>query len=277
VKKHIGLCCLLFLCINGLLSAQVSNTSTYSKKGTMYFYYGYNRSLFSKSNIHFSGPLYDFTLYDVEASDRPTKLSATYINPVTFTVPQYNYRLGYFITKNLALSAGMDHLKYVVNRGQMAVISGVITKEASAAYAGSYLNQPIEIKPEFLQFEHTNGLNYASLDLEYMPSLLSLMKGKITMLCNVGLGGVWMITKTDVRVMEDGLDNRFHLSGYALSAKVGPRLEYNHRFFLAAEVKGGYATLPDVLIKNSAPERADHNFGFLEYYVVAGINFRIRK
>jgi hypothetical protein len=49
------------------------------------------------------------------------------------------------------------------------------------------------------------------------------------------------------------------------------------KFFLSAEIKSGYVTLPYVLIKNAAPEVGDHNLGFFEYYIVAGINFSINK
>src|SRR5436190_1568174 len=56
----------------------------------LYFYWGYNRSFFSHSDIHFSGPGYNFTIYDVLATDRPTKFSAAaYLNPAHITVPQY--------------------------------------------------------------------------------------------------------------------------------------------------------------------------------------------
>ena len=275
--KKINYCILILLlhCITPLIAQEGKPNRLENKKGTFYFYYGYNRAIYSKTNLHFSGPNYDFTLYDLKGSDRPSKFNATYINPTTFSVPQYNYRLGYFFTKNFALSAGIDHMKYVMNKNQPSVISGVITNEASPTYAGTYLNHPIIVKEDLLTFEHTNGFNFVTLELEYIPKVASVCKGKIAMLWNTGIGGVWVVTKTDVRVMNDGLDNRFHLSGYALALKTGPRIEYNHRFFLAGEAKGGYATLPDVLIKNSSPERADHNLGFLEYYVVGGINFRL--
>ena len=41
----------------------------------LYFYWGYNRDYFSHSDIHFHGPGYDFTVYDVTARDRPEKFS----------------------------------------------------------------------------------------------------------------------------------------------------------------------------------------------------------
>lgn len=247
------------------------------KRGSFFFYWGYNRSFYSKTNLHFNGPNYDFTVYDLEATDRPTKFGATYFKPSSLTVPQYNVRLGYFITDRFAISAGMDHMKYVVKQNQMTRISGVITENASEKYAGSYLNEPIQLTEDLLKFEHTDGFNLASLDFEYLLPIGYLFNKRLAFQWNFGVGGIWIITKTDVRVMGDGLDNDFHIAGYTMTAKSGPRMEFKNRLFLAAEFKGGYASLPSVLIKNEAPEIGDHNLTFLEYYVVVGINFGTKK
>jgi len=268
----------LFVFLVTPLFAQVKQSEAKTnRKGMIFFYFGYNRSIYSKTNLHFTGPAYDFSLYDLKGSDRPVPFGISYINPVTFTVPQYNYRLGYFFTSNLCISAGMDHMKYVVNQNQMTTISGVISKEASDVYAGSYLNQPIQLKYDLLQFEHTNGFNFVSLDVEYLQPLFKVNKYNISCLWNYGIGGIWVVTKTDVRVMGDGFDNDFHIAGYALAGKTGPRIEFKNHFFLSGEIKGGYASIPSVLIKNAAPEVGDHNLRFLEYYIVAGVNFKIKK
>ncbi len=44
------------------------------KKGTFYVYWGWNRSLYTNSDISFQGPNYDFTLEKVAAADRPSPL-----------------------------------------------------------------------------------------------------------------------------------------------------------------------------------------------------------
>lgn len=249
----------------------------YHKKGTLAFHWGYNRGYFSKTNLHFTGPNYDFTLYNIEATDRPTPFSAVYFNPSTISIPQYNYRFCYYITDRLGISVGTDHMKYVVTQNQMTTISGVITPEASEKYAGSYLNQPIELKEDLLKFEHTDGFNLVSLEFEYLQPLVAIPAAKLNFYWNSGIGGVWVVTKTDVRVFGDGLDNDFHVAGYTMTGKTGPRMEFKNRFYVAAELKGGYASLPAVLIKNSAPEIGDHNLTFLEYYVVAGVNINLKK
>lgn len=247
------------------------------KKGSLFFYWGYNRSKFSTSNIHFNGPDYDFTVYNLKSTDRPSPFGKVYFNPTSFTIPQYNYRLGYFINDRLAISGGIDHMKYVVVPDQMTTISGVITAHASDAYAGTYLNEPIQLSRDLLEFEHSDGLNLVSLDFEYLQPLFSVWENRFSFYWNAGFGGFWMVTKTKVKVLQDGLDNDFHVAGYSMAAKTGPRIEFLDRFFLLSEVKGGYASLPSVLIKNSAPQIGDHNFTFLEWYMAAGVNIRLKR
>lgn len=248
-----------------------------NKKGTFSFYWGYNRSFFSKTNIHFNGPNYDFTLYDVKGTDRPTPLSLTYINPTTISIPQYNYRLSYFINDRFAISLGMDHMKYVMKQNQLARISGIITPEASQTFQGSYLNDEIKITPDLLQFEHTDGFNLVTVDGEYLLPLPVKMGKNFKSYFNMGIGGIWIVTKTNVKVMGEGLDNDFHVAGFSMAAKMGPRIEYKNKLFILGEIKGGYATLPSVLIKNEAPNIGDHNLSYLQYYFALGINFSLKK
>lgn len=268
---------LLFSCTDQISAQGKRKPVDTSKKGAMFFYWGYNRSYFSKTNIHFTGPNYDFTVYDVKGTDRPVKFGWKYLNPGTITIPQYNFRLGYFITNKLAVSIGMDHMKYVVTQDQIVKMSGVITPEASLIYEGTYLNEDIKLDKEFLSFEHTNGFNLASIDVEYLQPIASVFNDQLSFSWNVGIGGIWIVAKTDVRVMGDGLDNDFHIAGYSLAAKTGPRIEYRNLIFLLAELKGGYASLPSVLVKNAEPEIGDHNLSYLEYYIALGVNFKLKR
>jgi hypothetical protein len=275
--KPLFLLSFLFFCLGPIAAQESVAPPEYHKKGSFAFYWGYNRSYYSKTNLHFTGPDYDFTVYHLSGTDRPSKFGSVYVNPVTFTIPQYVFRLSYFLTDRLAISGGMDHMKYVVTQDQWTTISGVVTQQASPEYAGSYLHQAIQLKSNLLSFEHTNGFNLMSLDFEYLQPLFGIQRAKLKFYWNTGIGGIWIVAKTDVRVFEDGLDNDFHIAGYTLAGKTGPRVEYKNRVFLAAELKGGYATLPSVLIANDAPEIGDHNLGFLEYYIAVGVNFRLGK
>lgn len=58
----------------------------------------------------------------MKATDRQTPFGMIYFDPVLFTIPQYNARLGYFFKDNWSISIGMDHMKYVMVQDQMATL-----------------------------------------------------------------------------------------------------------------------------------------------------------
>ncbi|MFZ1702900.1 MAG: hypothetical protein WAT79_01065, partial [Saprospiraceae bacterium] len=83
------------------------------RKGKIYVFWGWNWSVYSKSDLHFKGSDYDFTLKNVKSSDRQSPFSLnTYFNPSKFTIPQYNFRLGYYLKEHWDISFGIDHMKY---------------------------------------------------------------------------------------------------------------------------------------------------------------------
>jgi len=239
-----------------------------------FFYWGYNRATFARSDIHFSGPDYDFTLFDVEAKDRPTKFNLkTYFSPTSISIPQYDYRLGFFITRHFALSLGVDHLKYVVVKDQTVYMSGVVGERASPTFAGTYLRQPIRITDDLLRYEHTDGLNLVNVDLEYHVPVLQLGHSPFALHFLTGMGGIWVVPRTDAHVFGVGLNNKFHLAGYSLAGKAGLRIYVWKRLFLLAETKVGYITLPDVLLYNEQPQRANQNIFFWEKMGALGFDF----
>ena len=72
-----------------------------SNKGTWYMYWGWNYGWYTNSDISFKGDSYDFTLYDVVATDRQSPFGwDPYFKIDRVTIPQYNFRLGYFFNNN---------------------------------------------------------------------------------------------------------------------------------------------------------------------------------
>lgn len=275
MKNFLLTCVIIVL----LPKALVLNAQDMTNKGNLFVYWGYNRSCYTKSDIHFNGQEYDVTFYGVVAKDRPSPLSINYLNITQLSVPQYNFRMGYYLNNRWSLSFGNDHMKYVVQQRQHTEMSGYIQSSSEPKYNGSYLHKDVILDEDLLIFDHTNGLNVLSLDVNYYQPLLQKRKLKIE--ATIGLGGCFVVTKSNVKMLNIGQDNRFHLSGYTALGNFGLRTYYGKHFFFTAETKGGYVTLPDVLVNGNEPMRASHNFGYLEYYGAVGYRYallnKIRK
>ena len=244
----------------------------------VYLYWGYNRDRYSNSDIRIYGKGFDFTIYNVGAHDKQTKFSApVYFGPSTITVPQYNYRLGFFIKHNIHISFGLDHMKYVMAQNQTVIMSGYIDSSVSQKYGGVYNNKPMVMSSDLLTLQHTNGLNSVTLDVAWMLPIFHTKNDILHIGWNFGTGGVFMVTRTQAHFMGVWYGNYFHLSGVTVPFYTGPRIDIWKCFFVAAELKGGYVYLPWAPFETTNQSGVVHHFTYMEYYVVAGLSFPLEK
>ena len=236
------------------------------KKGDFYTYWGWNWSWYSKSDIHFKGDNYDFKIHKAKAQDRQSEFSVdTYLNPANMTIPQYNFRFGYFIKKNVDISFGIDHLKYVVEQNQIGRISGFINNTGTK-YDGVYNNTLLPISEDFLKLEYTDGLNYINFEIRKHSSTFVLPIGavgsknnlKLKTIYGVGLG--FMLPKTDSTLLNNERNDNFYLSGYGLNSMVGLNVKLFKNFFFQTELKGGYVSLPNIRTTSSKIDKASQDF-----------------
>ena len=139
---------------------------TAHNKGKFYFYWGGNRESYTKSDIHFKGDNYDFTVYNAIADDKPKGWHVDYVNPGRMTIPQTNFRMGYFINDHYNISVGLDHMKYVMRQNQVANVTGYVnlpSTDDGHIYNDTYNNTPVN----FYQ-------NYSEDDATLPPPFLTL-------------------------------------------------------------------------------------------------------
>ncbi len=237
--------------------------------------WGYNWSHYTKSDIHFIGDNYNFKLNNVRAKDRQSPFSAKlYFMPATFTIPQYNYSISYIKGKN-TFSLGMDHMKYVVVQNQNVLINGIIEIDASKEYEGSYEDNNILIRPDLLDFEHSDGLNYLNFHWERAAFRKVIIENKVVLSIPLGIGLGIYIPKTKVILFGNGMDNRFNIAGYGFSVKSSLKFDFFRCFYLKGSLKSGWVHLPSVLTLGTTNDRAKHAFGFIEeYFTVGGYLFK---
>lgn len=241
-------------------------------KNRFYIYWGWNWSWYTKSNIHFTGAGYDFTLEKVRAKDRQSPFNFnTYFTPKSFTIPQYNYRLGYFINQKYDISFGMDHMKYVVTDKQEVSISGHI-ENSNTHYDGTYQSAPIQIVSRFLSYEHTDGLNFANLEIRRTDSVFAFSKIKLSVISGAGFG--LLIPKTNSKLLGKERYDEFHLSGYGIDALLGLNITFFKHFFAQSEFKGGFLNMPVVRTTSSTTDKAKQSFFFSQLNIAFGGRFR---
>lgn len=250
---------------------------TAHNKGKMYVYWGGNRESFTKSDIRFKGADYDFTLYDVEAHDKPKGWHVDYINPARMTIPQTNFRVGYFISDHYNISIGVDHMKYVMAQNRAVDFTGVYAN--SGSYGEILPNDQVLLTEEFLTFEHTDGLNYVNTEFARVDDISNLLKlpntDKFQINIIEGVGAGVLYPKTNTKLLGKERHDDFHISGFGISAKVGLTFTFFKHFFIQTELKGGYINMNDIRTTKDSSDSASQEFFFLQRIVAFGGIFKI--
>ena len=259
----------------------VENPEKYTahNKGKFYIYWGGNRENFSKSDIRFKGADYDFTLYDVEAHDKPKGWHLDYINPARMTIPQTNLRIGYFINDHYNISIGLDHMKYVMYNDRRVDYSGYYPEEGNNTFGETISDDELLLTEDFLLFEHTDGLNYVNTEIARVDDISSLFGLPNTDVFQVntvgGLGVGVLYPKTNTTLLGKDRYDEFHIAGFGASAKVGLNFTFLKHFFIQTELKGGYINMNDIKTTKSSTDSASQEFWFLQRIITVGGIFRI--
>lgn len=281
MKKTILVATLLIvLCsANSFAQDQIKIQEKYTahNKGKFFVSWGGNRDVYSKSDVNFRGANYNFTVTDMVAKDKPKGWHVDYINPTRMTIPQTNFRMGYFINDHYSIALGVDHMKYVMTTDQVANVTGHI--DSPLPFSGIYNNTPTVMSEAFLMFEHTDGLNYINTEFSRHDDISSIFKiantDKIQVNLTEGVGVGVLYPKTNTTLLGKPRHDDFHVSGYGASVKAGLNFTFLKHFYVQGELKGGYINMPDIRTTQSADDRASQHFLFFEKSIAFGGIFKI--
>jgi hypothetical protein len=235
----------------------------------MYLQWGYNTEWYTKSNIHFNstvnGVPHNFTMRGVKAHDR-NDLDGIVKKPLAVTVPQYNYRIGFYLNTRhtRAIEFNFDHTKYIIYNNQEVRAKGYIGND--------HFDKDTSFTHDQVAFEHTNGANFYHINYVQQHTLLSnRLRPVITAVWKAGAG--FLIPKTDVTLSGKRLDNKFHLAGYCFGAEGGSRWYFAKRIFLEGTAKAGFANYTNSLALDNNG-RINHSFGYFELIGTLGYDIR---
>ncbi|MCG1037741.1 hypothetical protein KI686_15160 [Polaribacter sp. DS7-9] len=257
--------------------SQEEKVDKISYKGKMFFYWGWNGASYSNSDIRLKGNNYDITLKDVVAKDRQTPFNFNdYFNPAKITIPQNNYRIGYFLNDNYTISLGVDHMKYVMVANQTVKANGFIN--SGTDFDGTYNNQDLLLSEDFLQFEHTDGLNYVNVEFrrfDEIGHLFGLNSKNFQINVTEGFGAGILLPKTNATLFNQERWDEFHLSGWGASAVVGLDLTFFKYFYIQSDLKFGYINMPDIRTTSNKSDSASQSFTFFQKNILIGGRFSV--
>ena len=271
----------LFILFSNTILAQEKTTIqdryTAHNKGKFFVSWGGNRDSYSKSDITFQGKDYNFTLENVPAHDKPKGWHVDYINPARMTIPQTNFRLGYFINDHYSVAIGVDHMKYVMTQNKAVNIDGYYPNPGS--YEELLLNNQVLLTEEFLTYEHTDGLNYVNTEFSRHDDISAIFKigntDKFQINVTEGVGFGLLYPKTNTTLLGKERHDDFHVSGFGTSLKAGLNITFFKHFYIQGELKGGYINMQDIRTTQSTEDKASQDFFFLQRIIAVGGIFKI--
>jgi len=156
---------------------------------------------------------------------------------------------------------------------QFSTITGEIN--TGSDYDGIYNTNKITINPKFLQFEHTDGLNYLNTEIRRNDNIFKFKNFKLNVI--EGIGGGVVVPRSNVTLLNYVRYDQFHLAGYGIGAVLGLNFQFWDRFFIQFEEKVGYINLPDIRTTMHEEDRASQDFTWLQGNFSVGVNFNYKR
>jgi opacity protein-like surface antigen len=277
MKKTLFVILLILIALPTMAQRKRNKPKNSHARGTLDFYWGYNHSAYTKSDLQLIGEGYDFTLSNVAAEDRPVPFSSVYFNPTKITIPQFNIRLGYNFWNNFNLSLGYDHMKYVIRNNQDVSINGYVTPGIDEQWSGNYNGETVPLNDKHFHYENSDGLNYIRLQLTRVDQWYRTKKtGWFAINSLMGVSTGMVLSFNDLNFAGDFTRRTISASGYGISGHLGVRFEFWRHLFVQTNLAGGFIHQVNVKTRPTGTDHAKQRFGYIASETVVGFLFYIR-
>jgi len=239
------------------------------RKGEFYFSWGYNKEWYTHSNVKVNQPSLNnnYTLTNVHSHDHVGWDEGIFNVPIS--IPQYNYRLGFFFNKKkgLAFEINFDHTKHIITDGQPIKLTGTLNgKQADTTINFSEGNG--------FYYYLNNGANFLLFNIvkrwNWYESLTGNMR--IDALGKAGIGP--LIPHVQNSLFGKANDPGFQLGGWNLGAEAGVKATFYKTVFLEFTNKVDYARYSNLKVYQGTAKQA---FGTYELVLSLGITFPAGK
>ena len=250
-------------------------------KGTIFTSWGFNQSAYTMSNLHLSGNGYNFNLERSKATDNQSKFGSGDYALNSISIPQYNFKVGYYYKKKWSIAFAVDHMKYIFADQNQVIISGntsFIVQDVSFGNQQTFSNvtlysQNVTTNKNEFRFENAKGLNYIHAELGLAERLyVAGKRGNFCIASNTGVGAGILYSYTTLLYNHIQGTTAKSLSGYGLSAFAGLRCEVYKRAYIYTNFSVGFLHKVNERSNASDPSAiARQKFGYSQIEVGVGI------
>lgn len=247
-------------------NSNAQNTDYVGKKGQMYLSWGYNKEWYTMSNIHIrqSSLGNDYTFVNVIGKDKPGWTGDEHsVVQQPITIPQYNYRIGYWFKDNWAVEINFDHTKYQVEQQQLLHLKGTYNNAAVDTYFVNRGN---------LVWQLNNGANFFLFNLVHRIQVpkMQYKNFNVSLLMKGGIG--FMVPHVENTIMGRNNNPHFQFGGWDIGVEAALRFTFFKYAYLEYCNKAVYARYSGLKIAEGTASQA---FGCYEMIANIGVNFPI--
>lgn len=229
---------------------------------SMYFSWGYNEEWYTNSTLHVkqSGQGNDYQLVHLQAHDHKGWDEGVFSRALT--IPQYNYRLGFYFNEkqDLALELNFDHTKYIIQDGQKISIKGTL--------AHTPVSGPVVFSAaDGFHYYLNNGANFFLFNIVKRIGLYTAPTNnlRIDLTGKAGIGP--LIPHVDNSLFGQQNKPQFQIGGWNTGLETAVRFTIMRYAYLELSQKVDYARYSNLEVYGG---RAHQNFGCYELILSGG-------
>ena len=253
---------LLFLSKPAFGQSSLDQPKKHKRPGAVYFSWGYNGEWYTRSTVHVkqNSDGNDYDLIHVQARDHKGWDEGIFNKALT--IPQYNYRLGYYFNdkQDLAIELNFDHTKYIIVDGQNIHFKG------SQSHASLDTNIVFSGNNGFYYYLN-NGANFFLVNLVKRVGLYHSKDNnlRVDLTGKAGIGPV--IPHVENSFFGHPNDPHFQLGGWNTGLETALRFTVMRYAYLEMSQKVDYARYSNLKIYDGT---AKQNFGTYELILSIG-------
>jgi hypothetical protein len=235
------------------------------RKDEFYFSWGYNKEWYTHSDVKVNQPGLNnnYKLNSVRSHDHIGWDEGLFSIPIS--IPQYNYRLGFFFNKKkgLAFEINFDHTKHIIQDGQPVRISGTLN--------GRQVDSTINFSEgNGFYYYLNNGANFLLFNIVKRWNWQESKTGnfKIDALGKAGIGPVIPHVQNSLFGKEN--DPGFQLGGWNIGVEGAVRATFYNTIYLEFANKIDYARYSNLKVYQGTAKQA-----FGTYELILSLGFTI--
>ncbi|MEY3188541.1 MAG: hypothetical protein RIT41_1076 [Bacteroidota bacterium] len=252
-----------------LLTIIIVHTSSAQKKerkGEFYISWGYNKEYYTLSNVTINQPALknNFTFKNTLLVDNPGWDSGIFNKALS--IPQYNYRFGYFFDKNkdLAFEINFDHTKALFKDNQLIRMTGTYNgAKVDSSFIFTKSGQGTAENYYYLN----NGANFLLFNIVKRKRFKNLSNDIIAIdgLAKAGIGP--LIPHVENKLFGQKNDKGFQFGGWNTGLEYALRSTFYKKLYLEFAGKLDYAYYYNLDVYKG---NAKQGFGTMEFILSLG-------